>query len=109
MRIASGFFLAVTMLFFSSSCGQIRVISDADMTGAMDQEAGSEGSESSSDADSRPMDSRTIDSPVGDGNCTPTGAESCFNGIDDDCNGHIDCDDPACTGGTAPVAECVQL
>jgi hypothetical protein len=35
--------------------------------------------------------------------CTPTGAENCFNGIDDDCNGHIDCDDPNC----APVAVCV--
>jgi hypothetical protein len=30
-------------------------------------------------------------------------AEDCFNGIDDDCNGHIDCDDPAC----APSAVCV--
>jgi hypothetical protein len=29
--------------------------------------------------------------------------EDCFNGIDDDCNGHIDCDDPAC----APSAVCV--
>jgi len=35
--------------------------------------------------------------------CTPTGAESCFNGIDDDCDGHIDCDDPDC----APIAVCV--
>jgi len=35
--------------------------------------------------------------------CTPTGVEKCFNGIDDDCNGHIDCDDPAC----APIAVCV--
>jgi len=35
--------------------------------------------------------------------CTPTGAENCFNGIDDDCNGHVDCDDPSC----APIAVCV--
>ncbi len=37
------------------------------------------------------------------GGCVPTGVENCFNGIDDDCNGHIDCDDGAC----APVAKCV--
>jgi hypothetical protein len=35
--------------------------------------------------------------------CVPTGVENCFNGIDDDCNGHIDCDDGAC----APIARCV--
>ena len=34
--------------------------------------------------------------------CVPT-TESCFNGIDDDCDGHIDCDDPDCTS----VAVCV--
>jgi hypothetical protein len=31
------------------------------------------------------------------------GPEDCFNGIDDDCNGHIDCDDDACK----PVATCM--
>jgi hypothetical protein len=35
--------------------------------------------------------------------CEPRGAEDCFNGTDDDCNGHVDCDDTAC----APVGECV--
>ena len=36
--------------------------------------------------------------------CTPiAGVENCFNGVDDDCNGHVDCDDPAC----APIAVCV--
>jgi hypothetical protein len=38
--------------------------------------------------------------------CTPT-AEICDNGVDDDCNGLIDCADPACdtpTGGLACIA-----
>jgi hypothetical protein len=35
--------------------------------------------------------------------CIPRGAEDCFNGLDDDCNGHSDCDDPACS----PVSVCV--
>jgi hypothetical protein len=29
--------------------------------------------------------------------CIPTGVEICTNGIDDDCNGLIDCADPACS------------
>ena len=28
--------------------------------------------------------------------CSPTGPESCSNGVDDDCNGLVDCADPAC-------------
>jgi hypothetical protein len=35
--------------------------------------------------------------------CPGGGVELCFNGLDDDCDGHIDCDDPDC----APVATCV--
>jgi hypothetical protein len=26
-----------------------------------------------------------------DAGCSPTGAEECFNGVDDDCNGLVDC------------------
>ena len=29
--------------------------------------------------------------------CAPTGPENCVNGLDDDCNGLTDCEDPACT------------
>jgi hypothetical protein len=38
--------------------------------------------------------------------CKPTGPESCFDGIDNDCNGLVDCADPACD---ATVAQCVAL
>jgi len=38
----------------------------------------------------------------GDGRCSQQ-TEDCFNGIDDDCNGHIDCDDPACTASAVCV------
>ena len=38
--------------------------------------------------------------------CKPTGPENCFDGIDNDCNGPIDCADPACE---ATVAQCVAL
>lgn len=34
--------------------------------------------------------------------CVERGAEECFNGVDDDCNGLTDCGDPAC----APDATC---
>ncbi len=29
--------------------------------------------------------------------CVPKGPENCTNGVDDDCNGLVDCADPACT------------
>jgi hypothetical protein len=35
----------------------------------------------------------------------PTGAELCFNQLDDDCDGRIDCADPDC----GPTAQCVPL
>src|SRR5262249_7045442 len=35
--------------------------------------------------------------------CPGGGVELCFNGVDDDCDGHTDCDDPDC----APIAVCV--
>jgi len=35
--------------------------------------------------------------------CKPTGPENCFDGIDNDCNGHIDCDDAACQAGSTCI------
>lgn len=45
--------------------------------------------------------------------CTPTGPENtpatCSDGIDNDCNGLIDCDDPSCSGiGNCPVCGAVS-
>jgi hypothetical protein len=47
-------------------------------------------------------DGPTRDLAGSDALCIPA-PENCFNGIDDDCNGLIDCADPACT----PTASCV--
>lgn len=33
--------------------------------------------------------------------CVPDGAERCFNGVDDDCNGSADCADAACSQGAS--------
>ena len=43
---------------------------------------------------------------AGGAQCKATGAENCFDGIDNDCNGKIDCADPACG---ATVAQCVAF
>jgi hypothetical protein len=37
------------------------------------------------------------------GTCVFRSAEECYNGIDDDCNGTMDCADPACTPSTICV------
>jgi hypothetical protein len=44
-----------------------------------------------------------IDSGVDTTGCVFQSAEDCFNGIDDDCNGHTDCDDPVCNGSTTCI------
>ena len=46
-------------------------------------------------------------------NCTPTGPENtpaaCSDGIDNDCNGLVDCNDPHCSGiGSCPVCGMVE-
>jgi hypothetical protein len=46
----------------------------------------------------------TTSSAGGAGGTTSTPLEDCFNGKDDDKNGHVDCADPAC----APSASCVD-
>jgi hypothetical protein len=35
------------------------------------------------------------------GSCKPSGAEICDDGLDNDCNGKLDCADPACNAGYA--------
>lgn len=40
---------------------------------------------------------------AGGASCIPTGAEQCFNGVDDDCNGNVDCADAACADPAACV------
>lgn len=44
------------------------------------------------------------DPPVVDPSCKPTGIEVCDDGIDNDCNGSVDCADSACSDGF----ECVE-
>lgn len=41
----------------------------------------------------------------GSGPCVKTGAEDCFNGKDDDCNGATDCADAACTASSTCVPD----
>jgi hypothetical protein len=45
-------------------------------------------------ADGATRDAEMITVPDG---CVPAGKENCVNGLDDDCNGLTDCEDPACT------------
>jgi hypothetical protein len=50
---------------------------------------------------------------IDSGQCAPTGPENtpdtCSDGIDNDCNGHFDCQDPSCSGiGICPVCGTVQ-
>ena len=40
--------------------------------------------------------------------CT-IGAEFCANGLDDDCDGAVDCDDADCTGDPACILSCTNL
>jgi hypothetical protein len=42
----------------------------------------------------------------GNGACVPTGVENCYNNLDDDCNGFIDCADQA---GCSPTSQCQIL
>lgn len=70
-----------------AGCGQVKATPDA--------------APGVSDASPEDAPDAMVDAPT----CAAT--EDCFNGLDDDCNGEIDCADTACTGGASPVAECV--
>ncbi len=44
-----------------------------------------------------PDSSRDTGPDTGTDACVPSGAENCTDGIDNDCDGKVDCEDPACT------------
>jgi spore coat protein A len=49
-----------------------------------------------------------VDCAPGGGACTPTEPTevSCFDGLDNDCNNDIDCEDASCDGATGPTTSC---
>ncbi len=58
--------------------------------------SGSDGSSGSSSGASDAQQDVALSDVLVDG-CKPKGPENCTNGTDDDCNGLVDCQDPACT------------
>jgi hypothetical protein len=96
---------------------------DAGMTATPDSGSGLVDSSTSSDTgppreagldaaqdgaiDSGPANDGAIDAP----SCVPKGAEQCWNGMDDDCNGQTDCADAACKPGAscAPAGSSVGV
>jgi len=55
-----------------------------------------------------PKPNQSCTGSAGSAACTCNAAvENCFNGVDDNCDGLVDCADPQCTGGASPVAQCV--
>jgi hypothetical protein len=85
----------------TSSCAATMLIVSA---GTPPGDLGGRISDSFSDGPGSISDGGASDLASSDGGtpCIPA-PESCFNGIDDDCNGLIDCADPACN----PTATCV--
>jgi hypothetical protein len=72
--------------------------------GRMDGEGG-EGNAPGATGGSAGEPSGGVTGTGGSGNCEPVGPEACFNSIDDDCNGQVDCEDEACDAGT----RCVEM
>ncbi len=50
-----------------------------------------------------PLDALAPDAATAPDACNPQSSESCTNGVDDDCDGLVDCQDPSC----GPQYECV--
>ncbi|HTU62753.1 MAG TPA: hypothetical protein VMF89_30030, partial [Polyangiales bacterium] len=75
--------------------------------GTMAPDAGDTGDAGMTTTDAGPgmlQDAATSDASFSDASgCIATGAEDCMNGLDDDCNGAVDCADSACE----PVTQCV--
>jgi hypothetical protein len=72
-------------------------------TGARSGAGGRTGTGGKSAGGAAPVDGG--DEPGEAGVCTATGPEDCFNGKDDDCNGTMDCEDPACDGAGTCVPD----
>jgi hypothetical protein len=70
----------------------------ADTGGAPADAAGDAGTDAANDS----MEADAT--PDAGARCVATGPESCTNGIDDDCNGKVDCADPACGAYTCAPA-----
>ena len=92
----------------SSDVGDVRSVPQESST--TDGGAGADSAADSTKADSvgpadGPGGETSADSTTGlvDG-CVPTGPEVCTDGIDNDCNGLIDCADPACAAYTCVAA-----
>ncbi len=69
--------------------------------GEADESGGGDGAAA---ADAAIDDAAGDDAAVIAPTCEPTGVEVCDDGIDNDCNGDVDCEDSACTDGF----ECVE-
>jgi hypothetical protein len=98
--------LAANGLGSSADGGKGTYELDGDVTGS-DVSSGGGGSQvdtsvaTTNDAEIDSADSSTNDgdaiAPSPADGCVPAGKENCVNGLDDDCNGLTDCEDPACT------------
>lgn len=84
-----------------AGCANILGISDVPEADAIDTGEGGVADATDPDRDGgidAPFDTRVVpEGGVPDGECNG-GAEDCANGLDDNCDGRIDCDDPVCQG-----------
>ncbi len=92
----------------ASSGGMDSTVGDDSATGSSGGSSGAEGGSSSSGAGSSSGASSSSSSGVAGDGCS-TVVENCFNGVDDNCDGLVDCADPECSGadGGTQVAECI--
>jgi hypothetical protein len=87
-RLRLGLALAISAAL-STGCG-------LDLSGLPGAEAGGMGGSASTSATGG---TGSVTSASSTAPCTPTGAEVCDDGVDNDCNQETDCEDPACAAG----------
>lgn len=102
---------AMTLSLQSASVADLRMGSGADLTslaelGTPDDQAVPDGASLDDLLDLDPGLDLVADL-AGSGPADQAGVENCFNDIDDNGDGKIDCEDPQCTGGASPVADCI--